>query len=212
MAADRRTSPSRAGGRLRRAAAVGWALTAWGAPAAAQEPAVPVPVALQIRLLSRVVRFDRNLRAASVGGPVLVLGVVYQSRNRSSADIWEAVRQTVASLGSEGFGGRPVRVVPIDLDGSRSLDEVVVAEAVRILYVAPLRKVGAAEIAVITRRHRVTSVTGVPRYVETDLAIGVDLKAERPEIVVNLAAAREEGVDLGAELLKLARIVDRGKE
>jgi hypothetical protein len=47
----------------------------------------------------------------------------------------------------------------------------------------------------------------VPRYVETGLAIGVDMKGERPEIVINLAASRAEGADLTAHLLKLARLV-----
>jgi hypothetical protein len=59
----------------------------------------------------------------------------------------------------------------------------------------------------ISRQAGVRTVTGVPRYVEGGLGIGIDLKGERPEIVVNLAASRAEGADLDAQLLKLARIV-----
>ena len=47
----------------------------------------------------------------------------------------------------------------------------------------------------------------MPRYVEGGLAIGVDMKGDRPEIVINLAASRAEGAELNAHLLKLARVV-----
>jgi hypothetical protein len=81
---------------------------------------------------------------------------------------------------------------------------------VRVLYVSPLRAVHLEDVALVSRAAQITTVTGVPRYVETGLAIGVDLKGERPQIVVNLAASRAEGADLTAHLLKLARVVDSG--
>jgi hypothetical protein len=46
--------------------------------------------------------------------------------------------------------------------------------------------------------------------VDEGIAIGLDLKAERPEIVVNLEGARAEGADFTAQLLKLARLVQGG--
>jgi hypothetical protein len=50
-------------------------------------------------------------------------------------------------------------------------------------------------------------VTGVPEYVERGLAIGVGVKGERPEIVINLDASRAEGAELNAQVLRIARIV-----
>ena len=76
-----------------------------------------------------------------------------------------------------------------------------------MLYVSPLRATPLRDVITASRAMRVTTVTGVPRYVESGLAIGVDMKGERPEIVINLAASRAEGADLTSHLLKLARVV-----
>ena len=81
---------------------------------------------------------------------------------------------------------------------------------VRVLYVSPLRAVHVEDVTAVTRAAQITTFTGVPRYVETGMAIGVDLKREHPEIVINLAASRAEGADLAAHLLKLARVVGEG--
>jgi hypothetical protein len=73
--------------------------------------------------------------------------------------------------------------------------------------VTPLRAADLRLLMAAARTSRITTVTGVPEYVETGLAIGIGVKGERPEIVINLTASRAEGADLDAQLLKLARIV-----
>jgi hypothetical protein len=97
--------------------------------------------------------------------------------------------------------------VPIDLDQTADLSAALKLHRVRVLYVSPLRAYSVGTIYAATRTERITTLTGVPQYVEDGLAIGLDMKRERPEIVVNLAASRAEGADLTAQLLKLARVV-----
>ena len=43
---------------------------------------------------------------------------------------------------------------------------------------------------------------------ENGLAVGVGLRGKKPEILINLEAARAEGADFNAQLLRLARIVN----
>jgi hypothetical protein len=166
---------------------------------AAQE--VPVPVRVQVPLLLRILSFDRNLARRRAGD--LVVAVLYQSRNRSSLAIAEEVTLLLGSLSS-------TEAVGIDLDKVTDLRAALAQSGGQVLYVSPLRGVEISGIVRVSRGAGVTTVTGVPRYVEEGISIGLDLKAERPEIVVNLEGARAEGADFTAQLLKLARLVKGG--
>jgi hypothetical protein len=170
---------------------------------AAQEVAVPVDV--QVPLLAKVLNFDRNLTVGAADE--VVLGVLYQSRYRTSANVADEVKDAVRKLPGGVIGGRRVRTVAIDLDETMNLASTLTRQQVTVLYVTPLRAADLHAVAVACRASQVTTITGVPTYVETGLAIGIGTKGERPEIVVNLAASRAEGADFNAQLLKLARIV-----
>jgi hypothetical protein len=185
----------------------GLLLTGLAAPrAAAQELAVPV--AVQIPILAKILNFDRRLPERAGGR--LVIGVLYQSRYRASATVAADVCQVLEQLPASALGALESMqrsCVAIDLDATAALDSALKRKGVRVLYVSPLRAVHLQDVAAVSRAAQITTVTGVPRYVETGLAIGVDMKGERPEIVINLAASRAEGADLTAHLLNLARVV-----
>jgi hypothetical protein len=160
---------------------------------------MPVPVDVQVPLLAKILSFDEA--RAPAGGP-LVLGVVYQSRNRVSAGTGADVLARLGELG--GF-----RVVAIDLDETPDLAAALQRAGAQALYVAPLRAVPLARLALATRECQVVTLTGVPSYVDDGLAVGIDLSGQRPHVVINLPAARAEGARFSAQLLKLARLVER---
>ena len=197
-----RTSPLRARRALLALLAIGLASLSAAARLFAQDVAVPVEV--QVPLFIKIFAFDRNLAAQP--GP-LVLGVLFQGKYRSSVTVAEHVRQAVGDAGRKTAGGSELRIVLIDLDETPDLAEALTRNRVRVLYVSPLRAVDIRTLTAVSRLAGISTVTGVPRYVEAGLAVGLDLKGERPEIVVNLLASRAEGADLDAQLLKLARIV-----
>jgi hypothetical protein len=182
-----------------------WLLLVLGTamPAAAQE--VALPAAVHLPLLVKVLSFDRNFSGR--GGETVVVGVLYQAKYRASATVADEVRQALGRLSRSDTGGYLVRVVSIDLDASVDPGQAVSRERIAVLYVGPLRAYSLADITSVTRSAGVTTVTGVPDYVETGLAIGIDLRGGRPEIVVNLAAAKAEGADLSARLLGVARVI-----
>jgi uncharacterized protein DUF4154 len=170
---------------------------------AAQE--VPVPVAAQIPILVKILNFDRNLPERAGGR--LVVGVLFQSRYRTSANVADQVCPALQTLPAGALGAMELACVAIDLDATPALDSALRRKQVDVLYVSPLRAVPLEDVMAVSRAGGITTLTGVPRYVETGLAIGLDMKGERPEIVINLAASRAEGADLTAHLLKLARVV-----
>jgi len=169
---------------------------------------VAVPVAVQVPILAKTLSFDRRLPERAGGR--LVVGVLFQSRYRTSANIAEEVCRSLGALPPGALGALESlerSCVALDIDGKASLEAMLRQHQVRVLYVSPLRAYPLENVIALTRAERITTLTGVPRYVEGGLAIGVDMKRDRPEIVINLAASRAEGADLNAHLLKLARVV-----
>jgi YfiR/HmsC-like len=180
----------------------------WLAPRVAAAQEVAVPVAVQVPILVKILNFDRKLPERAGGR--LVVGVLYQGRYRTSANVADEVCRSFKDLAPAAFGGLESlerSCVAIDLDATPALDSALKRRQIQVLYVSPLRAFPLGDVIAATRAAQITTLTGVPRYVETGLAIGVDMKGERPEILVNLAASRAEGADLTAHLLKLARVV-----
>jgi hypothetical protein len=50
-------------------------------------------------------------------------------------------------------------------------------------------------------------VTGVPDYVRRGVAVGIGVVQDKPQVLINLAAARAEGSDFDASLLRIATIL-----
>lgn len=175
------------------------------APRALAAQEIAVPVAIQVPILVKILNFDRNLPGRA--GDRLVVGVLFQSRYRTSANVAGEVCRTLQDLPAGALGALGISCVAIDLDASSALDSALKRHRVQVLYVSPLRAVSLGDVTAVSRSAGITTLTGVPRYVETGLAIGLEMKGERPEIVINLAASRAEGADLTAHLLKLARVV-----
>lgn len=169
--------------------------------AAAQE--MPVPVAIQIPLFLKVLSFDRQLHARA--GAEIVLGVVYQRGNRASVNAKDEVMLALNAV-RDSVDGLPVRATAIDLD-KEALAGALTKYRVTVMYVAPLRAIDIATVAAAARAAHVTTMTGVPDYIGRGLAVSVRLRGDRPKLLVNLAAARLEGADLSAELLKLAVVI-----
>jgi len=181
-----------------------FALLTLAGPAFAQQ--MPVPVEVQVPVLLKVLTFDR--RIADVRGENLVVGVLYQSGFRLSSTVKDRVVEALSSAGSSRPANRPLKVVAVDADGKESLETALARLGVRVLYVTPMRAFDLESLVAATRRNRTLTLTGVPDYVEAGLSIGLDLRQDRPRILVNLRAARAEGADLAAPLLGLATVVE----
>lgn len=189
----------------------GWLVVAWLAVVAltdvprlpAQELAISVDV--HVPLLMKILNYDRSL-PAKLHGQINV-GLLYQGKYRTSANVADEVRAAIAQLPEDALSGYPVNLVAIDLDKTDDLGKALVEHQVQVLYVTPMRGADLAMVVQVSQVAQVLTVTGVPRYVEAGVAIGIDRKGERSQIVVNVAASRAEGADFSAQLLKLARVV-----
>jgi hypothetical protein len=179
-------------------------LYGWTAATVAAAQDMSVPIEVQVPLLLKILTFDRTLAASAPDS--LVVGVVFQGHYRTSAGVADDVCRILAAAGRNPNATRVLRVVTIDLYESGPLGATLLREGVQALYVTPLRAVATSAVAAATREQRVLSLTGVTRYVEEGLAVGVDATGERPQIVINLGASKAEGAAFAGQLLKLARL------
>jgi YfiR/HmsC-like len=168
-------------------------------PAVAEAQDMDVPVHIQIALFLKVLTFDRNLVVSPASE--IVVGVVFQSGYRSSVNAKNVAMTALQVTGNP----RKIRAIAIDLD-RESLLTALSRHRPSVLYVAPLRAVEIGDLATTARNANVTTLTGVAQYISLGLAVSVRLQGERPKLVINAEAAKLEGADFSAELLKLAQI------
>jgi hypothetical protein len=179
--------------RLVRLAAAVLLMALLALPAIAVEPAVPPQV--QAAIIAKLWQFDRNF----VPHGQLALAVLYQTKFRISF-------VAAHDLCHEFEAARlPVRCIFIDITDDAT---PIPLQAFDAAYIAPLRAVNVEALFVALRLRRIRTVTAVNEYVIAGAAVGLDLRGDHAEIVVNLPAARAEGSDFSSQLLRLARIVE----
>ncbi len=165
---------------------------------------MPVPVAVQWNLFSKVLLFDGDLSARA--NDELVVGVAFQQRFRKSLTAKNAVIKAASSV--KRMGRFSYRCLEIDISDSSDLASTIEANGIDILYVTPLRAMEVETISSATRATRTITLTGVPEYVVSGLGIGIGMEGEKPQIIINHRAAKAEGCHLSSLLLRLARVVN----
>jgi hypothetical protein len=171
----------------------------------AQASEMPVPPPMQASLFAKILTFDRNLEARS--GKDLRIAVLYQKMVRTSLQAQEEFVQAMCGDPGQRIVGLALKCMALEWTGAADVEAALVRNGIRFLYVAPLRAVAIEEIVAISRARKITTLTGVPGYVEKGIALGLTLRAERPLILVDLTGARAEGANFNSQLLKLARVV-----
>lgn len=163
------------------------------------------PIDVQYPLFLKILTFDRQLDQRA--RKEVVIGIVYQDRVRPSWLAKNEFLSVVENSPIRRIKNMPVRAVPIAINGDTDIHQALKGKHVDVLYIAPLRAYDVRSITRISRSRKMLTLTGVPEYVESGAAIGIGVSGETPQILVNLKAAREEGADLHASLLRLAKLV-----
>jgi hypothetical protein len=169
---------------------------------AADDVAVPVP--LQMELLLKVAGYDRNLPARARG--MVRLMILTKRDDSLSRNVGE---QAARALSGKDVKGMPTEIVTQTFSDGNALAERVRAGRVSILYAAP--GFGPRELLTIARSLSGLSVLSsgaLAHFVDTGVALGFDLVGGKPKLLVNVRRAREQGVDLSSQVLKLAKVIE----
>jgi hypothetical protein len=171
------------------------------APRGAAEE-LTMPIALQVDLLDRVLRFERNYVARGQD-PARVVVVQMEDTPASK----RAAAQAAASIEEAGtLGGRNATVVVHTYSSAAAL--LSASRAAAIVFVMPgFSRQELLEIAKAFIAAKILTVTASSAAVESGLALGFELQSSKPRIVVNLPQARAQGLDFNAQLLRLVRVV-----
>jgi hypothetical protein len=168
-------------------------------PAADGETA-PIPAGVQLLLFSRIWMFDRSV----AGNDHMVMAVLYQSRFRESS---EAKDQLIAAVRVQGLN---IRCVPVALDDIENVSNDLQHVKADVFYLTEMRGIDIADIVSVSRSRHIKTITVTAGYVEAGIAIGLRVRNDKPVIVVNLNAAKAEGSDLTAQLLRSATLIGEG--
>jgi hypothetical protein len=165
---------------------------------------VAVPVPLQMDLLLKVAGYDRNLPARARG---TVRTMILTKRDDSrSKNVGE---QAARALSGKDVKGMPTEIVTQLFSDGPGLTERVRDGRVSILYAAS--GFGARELLTISRSLAGLSVLSsgaLAHFVETAVALSFDLVGGKPKLLVNVRRAREQGVDLSSQVLRLAKVIE----
>jgi hypothetical protein len=165
---------------------------------------VAVPVPLQMDLLLKVAGYDRNLPARARG--TVRLMILTKHDDSRSKNVGE---QAARALAGKDVKGMPTEIVTQMFSDGPALTERVRDGRVSILYATP--GFGARELLTIARSLAGLSVLSsgaLAHFVDTAVALGFDLVSGKPKLLVNVRRAREQGVDLSSQVLKLAKVIE----
>lgn len=157
-------------------------------------------------MLLRVLAYDRNLKARSNGksAPIVVL---YQEGNQASeamqSDVANALEDLAASV---TIAELRVSSLPLSYGHLAELEAKLTAKRPVAMFVCTGLAEAVPALSSLARKHQVLTMTLTTAYLKAGLSIGFQRGDDHVNILVNLPAARAEGGDLDAALLRLAEV------
>jgi hypothetical protein len=197
-------------GALRRSALASLALLGLALPAlrALAEP-MALPAELQVTLIFTILTYDRQLEARV--GDDLVVGIVHDPTDRDSALAADQMATNLYKVREKTVKNLPIRYFLIEYTGPRDLEGFVKQKGVNLLYLTPGTSGFLCEVLRISRSQHITTATGVPEYVRRGVAVGVGVRQDRPQVLINLPGSRSEGSEFDARLLRIATVINSGE-
>ncbi|MEW5797379.1 MAG: YfiR family protein [Bacteroidota bacterium] len=166
---------------------------------------VVVPVNIHIPILFKAISLEKNINKPDL--ETFVVGVAYEEGNERSVGIKNEILSFGKNEKYDLLDGKSVRFEAIDVNTTKDIRELLYQINPAALYIAPLNQNMLQKVMSATQKGKVLSITGVPEYVDDGVSVGIGIKGDSPEIIINLAASKEEGAQFSSKVLGLARIV-----
>ncbi len=184
-------------------AVVAAALALVAGPAGAE--AMTVPADLQLTLIFKILTYDRQLEAKA--GADLVVGIVHDPTDKDSAAAADEVQSALYKFAGKTVKKLPIKYFLIEYTKAADLESFIKAKGINMLYVTPGVTKALPDIIRIAQARKITTATGVSDYVRKGVAVGVTVRQDKPQIMINLPASKSEGSEFDASLLRIATVV-----
>jgi hypothetical protein len=161
-----------------------------------------VPIALQVDLLDRVVRFERSY----AGHGETPARVVLVTKGDQAASVRAAALASAAIAQIGKLGARRASVATQTFSSPAALRSA--SGEAAIVYLMPgFTRADLQAIAVTFADSGVLTVGASNGDAESGAALGFELEGSKPRIIVNLRQARAQRLDFSAQFLRLARVI-----
>ena len=173
-------------------------------PAAAQ--GMVQPASVQVPIILKVLTYDRQFEARARGA--VTIGIIHDPTDPASAQAMSEVSDTLYEARDKTVKRLPIRYFQIEYTGSEDLARFSEEKAISVYYLAPGLSPEALEgVLEVSHARGITTITGVPDYVERGVSVGIGERRNRPQILINLPASRSEGSEFDASLLRIATVL-----
>jgi len=174
-------------------------------PALAQQM---VPADLQVPLLLKVLDYDRKF--VEKVGKELMIGIVYDANNADSRKVTDEISGILQKYKDQRKTVRnvPISFIQVIYRSGDELKKTIEKYGIRVVYLAPgFTDQAVKDMSLVCRELGRTTVTGVRKYMDNGIAVGVAKSPVDPKIFVNVATSKSESSEFNASLLRLAQIV-----
>ena len=161
-----------------------------------------VPLALQAKLLAKVVKYDRNFRHRANGH--VIVAVVADDSVAESKRAGVALRNELTNL--DDIGGLPFGVKEIQYSDEAALRRSVTTEHIAVVFLTTGLSQRVPGIAAAVSGIDVLTVSTLPDDVKLGIVLGFDLVSSQPKLLINLASAQRQNVSFEPQALKLMKV------
>jgi len=173
----------------------------WSRRASAEDPDLPVET--QVKLLGKVVNYDRNA-AARMAGTARVL-ILRRKGDSGSASVAAKLRTDLADLAE--LAGATIDAREHDFIDIATLTRTLTDQGTALLVLTPGLSPHVEAIADSLDGRDLLSVSTLARDVPSGIVLGFALESSHPTIWINLGRAKRQNVDFSSRLLALAKVV-----
>jgi len=175
------------------------ALSLSGGPLRAED--MPLSPQLQVPLILKILTYDRHF---SRFGDDLMLGILYAPTDPQSVKAANDFSDILYQYAGKTVKGLPVGKILVEFTTPEALERSIAARNIDVLYVAPGNAKNIPAITKVSRERGVATTTGVPEYVRSGISVGLGVSQDRPQILINQAAALAELCEFDASLLRIS--------
>jgi phosphoserine phosphatase len=165
---------------------------------------VEVPIPMQVELMAKVVKYDRNAAARMENGCKLL--IVRRANDNASSSAAKQVKTEIGKL--DDIAGEVVSISEHDFVDAKTLMKKCEDGGADIVLFTPGLSDAVPSIASAFSDTNLLTVSLLASDVNAGVVLGFALESSRPTIVVHLAQARRQSVDFSARLLAIAKVIE----
>ena len=168
---------------------------------------IAVPIETQIPLFFKIISFDRTINKS--GNSKFEIIIIYQKTYKYSQNIKNEILNVFENNSSfSSFNSKIIEINSLSLDVESDLNDYLASHRVDCVYLTPFRAVNIETLDGILTKNKVLSFSTVPDYVYDGICFGLDVKGERPNILINLPVSRAVGAEFSSQLLKMSKVIE----